>query len=171
MKKILMIIIISFWVIGLNGQKVKRFDFKPDSHGVYSVTPTSDQTKSGENGVRVFWTDQHYINELFYKVIEEVLPVERLKSLHLNSVFIINFSLRGEALNCSFSINSKDLNKITEEELYSLYSKLKKIQIDMTKIKIAEDVPYNFDIKEADHFEIRGSFTPVAYRSKQQLLR
>ena len=156
---------ITFLVIslGLNAQPDRRFDYSKSSFGSFIVKPLFDQSKPiGKEG-RPTWTDQKYVDDLFYGPTDEVLSGKR-DSISIGTAWMIYFNLNGEITNCQFIINFKDTILITDDDLYKLYQKFKNIKIDMSKVKIVPD--YNTNWTEADYGMIVGSMISKKAREK-----
>ncbi len=101
------------------------------------LVPKFDMTKAaGVEGVAV-QTDDRYLHKFFDKVIGSILPESKRETLHLPSAVMVAFNRQGIVLNCKFFISSEDRKKITEEELFRIYNRLKQMQINPYKIKIA----------------------------------
>ena len=137
-----------------NAQEFKRFDCELiSSSGNYSVTPNFDTTELKGNRGIYYFNDKDYGRNLFQNIVKEVFSPQILKTLPFGLLLLINFNLKGETVNCRFIIRSKDINLITDDDLYNLYIRFKGIKLDMTKLKLYEDFN-NFDIKDADYFEM-----------------
>ena len=165
MKKIILISISCLISIVVNSQNGKKFDYEPSQFGSYLVSPVFDQTKGEGKLGQAFWSDNSYVTDLIYSIIKDVLSEEKLDSLHLGSGYIITFNSKGEILNCKFSIKYEDKNVISENDLYNLYIRFKKIKIDMSKVKIVSFFNHAED-KVLDYAEIFGSIIPLGNRDK-----
>lgn len=166
MKKILSIGMIMLLSMTVNAQLNRKFNYELARSGSYFVTPVFDQTKGIGNRGQATWTDENYANNLFYNVVKEVLPEEKILKLHLKSTFIIVFNSDGEILNSRFLIDSLDLKILTEEDLLSIVRKFKKLKIDMTKVRINSGSDIS-DKKVFDYTEILGPIIPLEYRVKK----
>ncbi|HVN58135.1 MAG TPA: hypothetical protein VMT63_07560 [Bacteroidales bacterium] len=119
-------------------QKLEMFNYT--SHGDYDLAvPKFDLMKpEGTQGIAV-WKEDTYIHKLFNSVVKSVLPKKKRDMLHLNTAVLLAFTRRGEVINCKFLLNTDDRNILTEEELYKIYIKLKRIRINPYKVRIDPD--------------------------------
>jgi hypothetical protein len=163
MHRILIIITFILFPIELFSQTGKRFEYI-NMGSSYLVTPIFDQTKPDGKQGRPIWTDDLYINKLFTNPIDEVLSKETRDSLHLSTTVLITFNSGGDILNCKFFISKKDSTLISEDDLFNLHDKYKKIKIDTSKIKIVPD--YNTEWKEADYAVITAFLISKESREK-----
>jgi hypothetical protein len=162
MKTIVLVTIFSLlFVVGLS-QDNHRFKYrKIEGFTNYIVTPIFDQSKSeGIKGMPSI-LDESYIEKFFADGIKEVLPKEKLNTLHLYSSFMASFNSNGEIIYCTFFIQEKDINILSETDLYNLYDKFKKSRIDTSKVKILP-VEGSED-KLPDYAEIFGPLVPRGY--------
>ena len=145
-----------------NAQDDKKLIYTLTESGIYVVTPNFDQVKSDIDPCPVQFTDDNLANQLFYNVIKEVFNNEQLNSIRLSNTFSIDFNSKGEVLYCRFFIDKHDKTLISEDNLYNLYVKLKKLKIDMSKVEFIR--PYSSYI--CDYGEYFGVLQPMEYRSK-----
>jgi hypothetical protein len=163
MKRLILISISILIALSINAQNYKSLEFKQSNNGRYSIVPTIIQSKGEGKMGRAFLTDQEYVNNLIYGIIEKALSKEKLEKLHPRSFFMINFNKVGEIIYCQFSVDENDLNVITEEDFNIIYNKIIMIKIDTLKVKI---VSGNYPSTEGpfDYAQIVGSLVPVKYR-------
>jgi hypothetical protein len=130
----------------------------------YLAIPVSDPKQpSGKQG-RAIWSNDKYMDSLFTNPIKNVFPKIKHDSLHINTFFLVGLDTKGDIIYCKFFVNYRDTALITEDDLYNLYLRFKKIKVDMTLVKIVPDA--NTDWKYADYAEIFGSLMSKEARYK-----
>jgi hypothetical protein len=164
MPRILIITTLIIISLDLYGQQKKRFEYSPIGYSSFLVSPVFDQTKlEGNMGLPIF-LDQIYIDDLFNNVINGTISKGKRDSVSLNNVYRIAINQKGDVFYCQFLLNSKDTSLITDEDLFNLYLKLKKIKIDMTKVRIEPN--WERELKYADYGIIMGSLISIESRNK-----
>jgi len=130
-------------------QNTKKFEYQKLSTGNYLVTPVFKQREPvGDLGLPYVF-DQGYVNKLFSDLVLESITKEKRDSLHFDSMARITFDIMGEILSCEFIINAKDLNFLTEDDLFHIYNKLIQTKVDLTKVTIQPDK--NIKAKTGDY--------------------
>jgi hypothetical protein len=160
------LIITAFIIISLDlsGQQKKRFEYTRIGYSSYLVSPVFDQTKlEGNMGMAIF-LDQSYMDDLFNNAINLTISKGKRDSVSLNTVVRFAINQKGVVFYCQFFLNFKDTLLIKDEDLFNLYHLLKKIKIDMTKVRI--DPYYPSDLKYADYAIISGSLISKESRYK-----
>lgn len=139
-----------------------RFTYtKKEGFTNYIVTPRFNQSKSeGIKGMPSI-LDENYIENFFADRIKEVIQSEKPSALHFGSSFFVSFNSKGEIINCDFIIQEKDINILSETDLYNLYVKFKQSKIDTSKVKI---LPVEgSDGKLPDYAQLLGPLLPRGY--------
>jgi hypothetical protein len=163
MHKILIITIFLSLSFELQSQTIKRFDYRQMGSS-HLATPIFDNKKPDGKEGRPTWSDDKYITDLFNNVIGKVLSKEKRDSLHLGTTIVFIFNTIGDVINCKFFVSYKDTTLINETDLYNLYSGLRKIKIDMSKVMIVPD--YNTEWKYGDYATIYVSMISKESRDK-----
>jgi len=147
MKKILIIASLTLIILSANAQTTEKFEY---SSGLRSIIarPKFDQSKAEGKRVEIVFTDNAYVEKLIYKEIREVFSNDDFKKMHRASIALININSSGDVLKCNFIINPEDKNIFSDDKLYNLYLKFKKIKIDMSKTRINGALDTVFDFTE-----------------------
>lgn len=160
MKKLLLFIVSCLLAANTSAQGGSRFDFKKTQFGSYLVTPACGQSKVTGNPGQAIWSDKEYMNNLFSGVIREIIPEKDLRKIHLRTGFIVTFNNEGSVLACTFTVDTLDRELITEDYLFNIYNRFKKIKIDMSKVSIGPGT-YPTENKVFDYARVFGSFMSV----------
>jgi hypothetical protein len=119
----------------LTAQNLEMFEYTKHETG-YIAVPKFDKAKpSGIEG-RAVWSEEKYIHDLFNRTVGSALSRKKREQLHLGSSVMIAFDIRGEVINCKFFLAFEDKGILTEEELYAVYMKFKKVRINPYKVRI-----------------------------------
>lgn len=90
------------------------------------------------------------------------IPDEILKKGNLKSVFNLYIIPDGSIASVRFTIPERDLDIISEEELYQLHTNLMKIRLDPKKVILT---PYEYSgVKECGYGVLSGLILPKEYR-------
>jgi len=165
MRNIILVTIYCSIILSANAQIEKRFDYKKTPSGVYLVTSTFDNFKNDPKSLLKYQSDPIYVNSLISDLVKEVLTIEKIGKIHFSTGWIITFNSKGDVLSCKFSVNEEDRKTISEEDLYGLYIRFKKVKLDMTKIKI-DSANNPLDGIETGYCEMGGTLIPKEYRDK-----
>lgn len=163
MKRLILISISILIAFSINAQNKKPLEYKQSKNGRYSIVPTNFQSKGEGKMGRAFWTDQEYVNNLVFGIIEKVISKEKLEKLHPRSYIMINFNKVGEIIYCQFSVDENDLHVLNEDDFNTIYNKLMMTKIDTSKVKITSG---NYPSTDGpfDYAQIVESLVPVKYR-------
>lgn len=160
MRTIPIIIILSLISLGVNSQQVKKFNYQKNRFGAIVVTPNFDQNKpKGERGVATS-SDPYYLRDIFDKITKDVMTKEKVDLLYSDATFNIILDSKGKIVSCMFTVNSKDLDVISDEDFFNLYKSFTQTNFDMSKVNIiSPDSPV-----KKDYAYISGTLIPTQYK-------
>jgi hypothetical protein len=162
-KSILFFCILVFFIVTGDSQGVEMFTYIHLEAGDMVVPKFDNSRAEGIEGIAV-WTEDKYVHKLINSVLSHVLSRTKRESLHLESAVMIAFNRQGEVINCKFFLERNDRKILTEDELYRIYMKLKKVEINPYKVRINPD-PKTGN-KLPDFAVISGSLINKAGREK-----
>ena len=122
----------------ISAQKLEMFTYTQHDEGDIAVPKFDMEKATGNEGIAV-WTEDKYVHKLFNSIAKSVLSKNKRESLHLSTAVMVAFSRTGEVINCKFLLNRDDRKILTEEEMYKIYMKLKRIRINPYKVRIEPD--------------------------------
>jgi hypothetical protein len=154
MQRSLLIAALAIMFLNAYCQQPTRFEYTHIKNSFYTstsylVSPTFDQSKlEGKEGKMIF-LDQAYLNTLFNNAINLSISKDKRDSVSPGTIARFAINKKGEVIYCQFFLNFEDTLLITDEDLYNLYRRIKKIEIDITKFRI--DPNYEYGHKDADY--------------------
>lgn len=128
------------------------------------AVPKFDKSKAeGIEGIAV-WRKDKYVHKLINSVVSHVLSKQTRESLHLESAVLIAFDRHGTVINCKFFLDRNDRKILTEEELYKICMRFKKVIINPYQVRINPDPKTGNQLPE--YAVISGSLISKAGRKK-----
>lgn len=151
------LLIAALMIMSLNAysQQSKRFEYTHIKNSFYTsttylVSPTFDQSKlEGKEGNMIFLDQAYNMNIHFNNAINLSISKDKRDSVSPGTIARFAINKKGEVIYCQFFLKFEDTLLITDEDLYNLYSRIKKIEIDITKFRI--DPNYEYGLKDADY--------------------
>jgi hypothetical protein len=170
MQRSLLIAALMIMSLDAYSQQSKRFEYTHIKNSFYTsstylVSPIFDQSKlEGKEGNMIFLDQAYNMNILFNNAIDLSISKDKRDSVSPGTIARFAINNKGEVIYCQFFLKFKDTLLITDEDLYNLYIKIKKIKLDITKFRI--DPNYEYGLKYADYAIVMGGLITKESRDR-----